>query len=197
MKTLLIALLATTALASTQALANTSDCAAEITAAVTAVNTSGPVRMDGKMVTPMGEVQLDAEVVPPGNVHMTTTVGGQPMEMIIIGDESWMKTDGGWMPMGAADTTLPSSFGAPGLEQLKTITAEQCLGTQTINGVELLAYTFNMDQAGAPGTNVLYADPATKRAVHIESNADAGNGQTLSMIVSYEYDASITVVAPL
>jgi hypothetical protein len=67
------------------------------------------------------------------------------MEMITIGDMSWMNAGGMWVAMPADDTGAPTAGTSAGFEMPEDISANMVLvGTEVVNGITCDHYTFDV-----------------------------------------------------
>ena len=98
-------------------------------------------KMDG-----MGQTEIKSQVdyVAPDRYHIQYLGGtGAGLEMIMIGNQSFMKTNGKWTKMpgdnNASIPTLRDSFTEQGLKTLEDVKFE---GEETVDGKPALAYTY-------------------------------------------------------
>lgn len=169
------------------------DCREDIKTILASSLTSGPYAMD--MTSEAGGLTLTAEVVLPSAMHSKTVVAGTASEMTVLDGKAWMNMGTGWtaLPDNTADAMM-AGFQAAN-DMLDSITAEECLGTQTVDGRDLLAFRYDITMATLLTKSTMYADPATKLPVILETQSEVGGKSTDTRAV-YRYDPSIKIVAP-
>lgn len=94
----------------------------------------------------MGQTEIKSQVdyVAPDRFHVTYTGGtGAGMEMIIIGNQTYMRSGGAWskspVASGGSIPTLRDSFTEEGL---KTLTEPKFEGEETVDGKPAYVYSF-------------------------------------------------------
>lgn len=171
------------------------DCLEDIKTILASSLTSGPYAME--MTSESGDFSIMAEVVPPSAMHSKNVVAGTTSEMTVLDGKAWSDagTGRGW-------TALPDSVAAAAMAgfqaadiMLDSITAVECLGTQTIDGRDLLAFRYEMTMSAVATKSTMYADPATRLPVIVETQSDVGGKSTDTRAV-YRYDPTIKIVAP-
>lgn len=169
------------------------DCREDIKTILASSLTSGPYAME--MTSESGDFSIVAEVVPPSAMHSKNVVAGTTSEMTVLDGKAWSDAGSGW-------TALPDSVAAAAMVgfqaadiMLESITAEECLGTQTINGRDLLAFRYQMTMSATTTKATMYADPATRLPVIVETQSEVGGKSTDTRAI-YRYDPTIKVVAP-
>lgn len=168
------------------------DCLGDIKDILNRSMASGPYAMS----VDSPEMKMTSNVVPPGGFHSTIETGGMKQEMIVLDGKAWSNMAGqGWTAMPeavAAQITTTVLNVAAMNEQIK---APECLGTQNVDGRDLLAFKYDMSMMGVDSTNQLFVDPATGLPAIVETKATVG-GQTSETKAVYRYDPSITISPP-
>ena len=97
--------------------------------------------MDGMGQTP---IQSKVEYAAPDRFHITYLGGtGAGIEMIMIGDQMFMKTGGKWSKMPTANkTSIPTLRDSFTEEGLKTLTDVKFEGEESVDGTAALAYSY-------------------------------------------------------
>lgn len=172
------------------------DCKAEVEAMLLNASNTGPARIRVETDSSIGQFTVTGEIIPTGKSHIVIDFPGQQMEVISIGDEAWLKTGAEWTVAGPELIAATAGFSGTDLQMLAGLSEPQCLGMQTIEGVELLGYSFAYALEGITSTNLVYIDPATKFPARMESDIAAG-GDAGKSVMTYEYDPTITITAPV
>ena len=169
------------------------DCLEEIKTILASSLTSGPYAMD--MTSEAGGLAIAAEVVPPNAMHSKTVVSGTTSEVTVLDGKAWMNMGTGWtaLPDTTADAMMAGFTAAEAM--LDSVTGEECLGTQTVDGRDLLAFRYDITMATVLTKSTMYADPTTRLPVILETQSEVGGKSTDTRAV-YRYDPTITVVAP-
>ena len=189
-----LAFLATAAaFAATPALAD--PCVDEIKAAMGKAMTSGPMRMESTITGPTS-MSMKGEIVPPANMHAVVDAGGQVIEMTILDGKAWMNMAGIWteLPAAAAEQ-MAAGFNMADTSALDAMTDAKCNGTTTVDGKELLSYSWNLDVDGSSTVNRAFVDPASGAPTRMETDVTAA-GAVTNVVVDYAYDPAVTVTAP-
>jgi len=189
-----LASLATAApFAATPALAD--PCVDEIKAAMGKAMTSGPMRMESTITGPTS-MSMKGEIVPPANMHAVVDTGGQVIEMTILDGKAWMNMAGIWteLPAAAAEQ-MAAGFNMADTSALDAMTDPKCNGTTTVDGKELLSYSWNLDVDGSSTVNRAFVDPASGAPTRMETDVTAA-GAVTNVVVDYAYDPAVTVTAP-
>jgi outer membrane lipoprotein-sorting protein len=145
------------------------------------------------------EIKQQVDYVAPDRYHVMYQGGNAAgMELIYIGNDSYMKTGGGkWakMPGGnaAAIPNLRDSFTEAGL---KTLTEVKFEGEDTANGKPALVYTYkNQTIVGNnPFSSKIWIGKESGLPVKIV--VDYFNGMLKQMTVNYDTDSPVTIEAP-
>lgn len=171
------------------------DCLEDIKTILANSLTSGPYAME--MTSEAGGMTINAEVVPPKAMRSKTVVADTTMEVTVLDGKAWMDMGQGegWtaLPDTMADTMMAGFQGAA--EMLDSVTAEECLGTQNVDGRDLLAFKYDITMSSVLSKSTMYVDPASRLPVILDSVSDVGGTRTDTRAV-YRYDPTITVVAP-
>src|SRR5258706_7927483 len=148
----------------------------------------------------MGQTEIKSQVdyIAPDRFHIIYLGGtGAGMEMIMIGNQSFMKTNGKWTKMdgdnNASIPTLRDSFTEEGL---KTLTDVKFEGEETVDGKPALAYTYkNVTPKGAyPFSAKIWVGKASGLPMKIV--VEYSNGTRKLMTVEYDTETIVTIEAP-
>ena len=193
MRISLASLATAAAFAATPALAD--PCVDEIKAAMGKAMTSGPMRMESTITGPTS-MSMKGEIVPPANMHAVVDAGGQVIEMTILDGKAWMNMAGIWteLPAAAAEQ-MAAGFNMADTSALDAMTDAKCNGTTTVDGKDLLSYSWNLDVDGSSTVNRAFVDPASGAPTRMETDVTAA-GAVTNVVVDYAYDPAVTVTAP-
>lgn len=149
----------------------------------------------------MGQTEIKSQVnyVDPDRFHVTYLAGtGAGMELIMIGNQSFMKTGGKWskMPGDSAASTpnLRDSFTEEGLKTLDDVKFE---GDDTVDGQSASVYTYkNVTPKGSfPFSAKMWVSKESGLPVKIV--ADYTNGVLKQMTVIYDTKTPVTIESPM
>ena len=149
----------------------------------------------------MGQAEIKQQVdyVAPDRYHVTYTAGPIPgMELIMIGNQSFMKTGGKWSKMpgdgNASMPTLRDSFTEEGLKSLSDVKSE---GDDTVDGKAAFVYSYkNKTPKGDFGFNCkMWVDKQTGIPLKIYATYD--NGVLKNMTVNYDTESKVTIEPPV
>jgi hypothetical protein len=168
------------------------DCLGDIKDVVSRSMTSGPYSMS----VDTADMKMTSNVVPPASFHSTMEMEGMSQEMIIVDGKAWSNMAGqGWTAMPGAVAAQVTSTVLNAVAMADQITAPECLGMQSVDGRDLLAFKYDMSMMGVDSANTLYVDPGTKLPAIMQTTATIG-GQTTETKASYRYDPAITISPP-
>ena len=165
------------------------DAKAAIGAALEALDKNGPYRMtitalseDGGLVT--------LDVVPPDRSWYKGSVDGKPVEVIDIGNTSYMlDMDGTWQTSTITDESTSDMLMDPAM--LNALTNVEILPPENLNGTSTTVYSF-VDPASPDVKVTLWVSEDKGRPVQMQM---ATSDETVLYVI--EYDASIKVVPPV
>lgn len=149
----------------------------------------------------MGQTEIKSQVdyVAPDRFHVTYLGGtGAGIELIMIGNQMYMKSDGKWTRShgnpGASIPTLRDSFTEEGLKSLSEPKFE---GEETIDGKPAFVYSFkNVTPKGDFGFNCkMWVGKQSGLPLKIYATYD--NGVLKNMTVNYDTDSPVTIEAPI
>jgi len=173
------------------------DCGEDIKAVMTLATSSGPYRMETQVKAASGDMTMTGEMVPPAAIRTKTVIGGMTQEMVFVDGRGWMNTAGSWSELPAEVAgQMSAAVKATGPDMLAGITAPQCLGTQSVDGRDYLAFSFDYAVSGINTSTTIYADPATRRPAKLVSSSEVA-GQKTETAITYTYDPAIRITAPL
>lgn len=153
-------------------------------------------KMDGVGQT---EIKSQVDYVAPDRFHVKYLAGtGAGMEMIMIGNQTYMKTGGSWSKMpGNTNSTIPTlrdSFTGEGLKTLSDVKYE---GSDAVDGKSALVYTYkNVTPKGDfPFTSRMWVAKDTGLPMKIV--VDYTNGVLKQMTVNYDTESPVTIEPPI
>lgn len=193
MRISLASLATAAAFAATPVLAD--PCVDEIKAAMGKAMTSGPMRMESTIsgATPMS---MKGEIVPPANMHAVVDTAGQVIEMTILDGKAWMNMAGAWMELpAAAAEQMTAGFNMANTDALDSMTDAKCNGTTSVNGKDVLSYSWNLAVNGSSTVTRAFVDPASGAPTRMETDVTA-QGTVTNVVVDYTYDPTVTITAP-
>lgn len=145
------------------------------------------------------EIKQQVDFVAPDRFHVTYLAGVAPgMEIITIGDQSYMKTGGKWSKMpGGPNTSTPNLRDSFTEEGLKTLSDVKFEGEDTVDGKPGLVYTYkNVTPKGSfPFSAKMWV--GARSGVPIKIVVDYTNGVLKQMTVNYDTESPVTIEAPI
>lgn len=159
----------------------------------------------------------------PDNFQIETEAMGNKMQIISVGADTFLQTGGKWQKappsvnMGQMMSSWREMFNSEKMAAFKNI---QFAGKETINGKELSAYTYEIDQQAAMPDEVkkqmseemlkkmaevksenkakIWIDRATNLPARMEMTMNVSQPQpmTQKMLVNYRYDEAVKIEAP-
>ncbi len=149
----------------------------------------------------MGQTEIRSQVdyVAPDRFHVTYSGGtGAGMEMIIIGNQTYMRSGGAWskspVASGGSIPTLRDSFTEEGL---KTLTEPKFEGEETVDGKPAYVYSFkNKTPKGEYGFNCKMW-VGKQSGVPMKIYATYDNGVLKNMTVNYDTETPVKIEPPL
>lgn len=189
-------------------------CKDEVATALERQRHTSGFRMDTKMLSEDGLVNMRVEYVLPDRMRqvVTSTVEPKPVETILIGRDAWTKIEGEpWRPLhpeiaDALHAQMKETLG----DETGPLGDFECLGKQPVDGKGYLAYRGENEQPGpkniTPGeaekpklpdrpVRVIFVDPVTGLpARSIYGRADKLERPIFEAI--YSYPADLKVDAP-
>lgn len=153
-------------------------------------------KMDGVGQT---EIKSQVDYVEPDRFRVNYLAGtGSGMEMIMIGNDSYMKTGNSWSKMPSSGNssipTLRDSFTEDGLKTLSDVKFE---GSDTVDGKPALIYSYkNVTPKGDfPFTAKMWVGKDT--GVPMKIYAEYSNGVLKNMTVVYDTETPVTIEPPI
>jgi len=148
----------------------------------------------------MGQTEIKQQVdyVAPDRYHVMYQGGNAVgMELIYIGNDSYMKSGPKWTKMpGGNATAIPNLRDSFTEQGLKTLTDVKFEGEDTANGKSCLVYTYkNQTPVGAyPFSCKMWVDKAS--GIPVKNVIDYTNGMLKQMTVNYDTETPVTIEAP-
>lgn len=152
-------------------------------------------RMEGVGQT---EIKSQVEYAAPDRYHVKYLGGtGGGMEMIWIGQNSYMNLNGKWTKMPATNTSIPTlrdSFTDEGLKTLTDVTFE---GEDTVDGKPAFAYGYKnvTPEGNYPFTSKIWI--AQDTGVPMKIYVEYANGTLKNMTVTYDIESKVTIEPPV
>jgi len=145
------------------------------------------------------EIKSQVDYVAPDRFHVKYLGGtGAGMELIMIGNQSFMKTGNSWNKMpGDGNSSIPTLRDSFTEEGLKTLTDAKFEGTDTIDGKDALIYSYkNVTPKGDfPFTCKMWVGKETGLPMRIY--AEYSNGVLKNMTINYDTETPITIEPPI
>ena len=168
------------------------DCLSDIKDVLNRSMTSGPY----SLTVESPRMRATSDVVPPGNLHSTMEIGGKSQEVIVIDGKGWSKLAGAaWTEMPATAASQASATIGSTAAMDAAMSAPECLGPQTIDGRDLIAFKYDMTIGGVRAANQLFVDPATGLPAVIQSKISIGD-RVSETKTTYRYDPAISISPP-
>jgi hypothetical protein len=149
----------------------------------------------------MGQTEIKSQVdyVAPDRYHIMYLGGtGAGMEMIMIGNQSFMKTGGKWSKMpGNSNGSIPTLRDSFTDEGLKTLSDVKFDGEDTVDGKPAYAYSYkNVTPVGNyPFSSKIFIGRETGLPMKIV--VDYSNGVLKQMTVNYDTESPVKIEAPI
>ncbi len=153
-------------------------------------------KMDG-----MGQTEIKSQVdyVAPDRYHISYFAGtGAGMEIIMIGNQTYMKTGGKWSKSpGGSNSAIPTLRDSFTDEGLKTLSDAKFEGNDTVDGKPALVYSYkNVTPKGDyPFSSKIWVGTQTGLPIKIVVNYD--NGVLKQMTVNYDTESKVTIEPPV
>ena len=144
------------------------------------------------------ELKSKVEYAAPDRYHVKYVGGtGAGMELIWIGKESYMNTNGKWTKMPGSNTSMPTLRDSFTEEGLKTLTDVKFEGEDTVDGKPALAYSYkNVTPVGNyPFTSKIWI--AKNTGVPMKIYVEYTNGTLKNMTVNYDTESKVTIEPPI
>lgn len=151
-------------------------------------------KMDG-----MGQTEIKSQVdyVAPDRYHISYLAGtGAGMEMIMIGNDMYMKSGAKWTKSPGNASAIPTLRDSFTEEGLKTLTGTKFEGEDTVDGKPALVYSYkNVTPKGGFGFNCkMWVSTQTGLPMKIVATYD--NGVLKQMTVNYDTESKVTIEPP-
>ncbi len=148
----------------------------------------------------MGQTEIKSQVdyVAPDRFHVTYLGGtGAGIEMIMIGDQMYMKSGGKWTKSPGNAGSIPTLRDSFTEEGLKSLTDPKFEGEETIDGKPAYVYSFkNKTPKGDFGfTCKMWVGKQSGVPMKIYATYD--NGVLKNMTVNYDTESKVTIEPPI
>lgn len=170
-----------------------------IRTAMRAQVSGGPYHVEGTDISDAGTVHMTADVIPPDQIHGSVELDGTTSQLIITGGQLWSNQGEGWSDPVAGDmvlTVLQQYLNDPD-SGVMTITNEQFVGVDTVNGAPTWLYRFTQQFPEMDSTHEvqLWVEITTGLPLKLESVGEVfGIHSTTTQLITY--DDSITISPP-
>jgi outer membrane lipoprotein-sorting protein len=145
------------------------------------------------------EIKSQVDYAAPDRFHVKYLAGtGAGMEMIVIGNESFMKTGNSWSKMpGSGNSSVPTLRDSFTEEGLKTLTDVKFEGSDTVDGKPALIYSYkNVTPKGDfPFTSKMWVSKDTGLPMKIY--VEYSNGVLKNMTVNYDTESPVSIEPPI
>lgn len=153
-------------------------------------------KMDGVGQT---EIKSQVDYVAPDRFHVKYLAGtGAGMELIMIGDQSFMKTGNSWSKMpGGGNSSVPTLRDSFTEEGLKTLSDVKFEGSETLDGKPAIIYSYkNVTPKGDfPFTSKMWVSKETGLPMKIYVEYE--NGVLKNMTINYDTETPVSIEAPI
>lgn len=152
-------------------------------------------KMDGEGQTP---IKSQVDYVAPDRYHVTYLGGnGAGMELIYIGNQSYIKTGGKWTKMPGNAQAIPKLRDSFTEEGLKTLSDVKFEGDDSVDGKPALLYSYkNVTPVGSyPFTSKIWIGKDT--GVPMKIYVEYSNGMLKNMTVNYDTESPVKIEAPI
>lgn len=179
------------------------DCSKDVLAAVEKQRSSKAFRVSMTQGTVEGPVDMTVDYLPPDRMLQTVTAKHMagPQQTMLVGTRAFAGSDGAYeelLPQFAQSVVseMANAVGKP--DHMGTF---ECVGKQTVDGKELLAYRA-VDKDAKPGANpdeslarTIYVDPDSGLPAYNIVAAVSGKGEP-ALKVTYSYPTDLVIEAP-
>ncbi|MBR2535606.1 MAG: hypothetical protein IKE66_05990 [Hyphomicrobium sp.] len=179
------------------------DCSKDVLAAVEKQRSSKAFRVSMTQGTVEGPVDMTVDYLPPDRMLQTVTAKHMagPQQTMLVGTRAFAGSDGAYeelLPQFAQSVVseMANAVGKP--DHMGTF---ECVGKQTVDGKEFLAYRA-VDKDAKPGANpdetlarTIYVDPANGLPAYNIVAAVSGKGEP-ALKVTYSYPTDLVIEAP-
>lgn len=126
-----------------------------------------------------------------------TDATGAAMEMIIIGDQSFIKEGDSWKPTPAGLSTPPTYRNSFSDEVLKSLSDAKFEGEQTVDGKPALVYSYKIVTlvGNFPVTAKMWI--AKNSGLPMKSYFEYSSGVLKNMMVTFDTESPVTIEPPI
>ena len=154
-------------------------------------------KMEG---TGQTEMKSQVDYAEPDRFHVKYLAGtGAGMELIMIGNQTYMKNGGSWskMPRNNGSSSVPSLRDSFTEEGLKTLSDVKFEGNETVDGKAALIYSYkNVTPVGNyPFSSKIWI--GRDSGVPIKIVVDYPSGPLKQMTVNYDTETPVTIELPI
>jgi hypothetical protein len=144
------------------------------------------------------EIKSQVDYAAPDRFHVKYLGGtGAGMELIYVGNDSYMKTGDKWNKMPGDAKSIPTLRDSFTEEGLKTLTDVKFEGNDTVDGKPALVYSYkNVTPVGAyPFSSKIWIGKDTGLPMKIF--VEYTNGVLKNMTVNYDTESPVTIEPPI
>ncbi len=153
-------------------------------------------KTDGVGDTP---IKSKIDYIAPDRYHVTYIAGtGAGMEMIMIGNQSYMKTEGrSWTKMPGDAKSIPNLRDSYTEEGMKTMTDIKYEGEESVDGKPALVYSYkNVSPVGNyPFSSKMWVAKST--GLPLKIYVEYSNGVLKNMTINYDTESPVTIEPPI
>ncbi len=128
--------------------------------------------------------------------HTTLQGTSADGEEIRIGDKVYIKLNGGSWTAASQSSQPGVDFTQLAAMLASSLTDIQSTGSENLNGVDTLSYTFSVSLGGSTGTGKVWIGAADGFVYRVDLSSVV-QGVTLSETLTYEYNIQVTIEAPI
>ena len=148
----------------------------------------------------VGETSFKQHVdyVAPDRYHYTySDATGAATEMIIIGDQSYIKEGDAWKPTPAGQSAPPTLRNSYSDEVMKTLSDVHFDGEETLNGKPALVYSYHamMLVGNFPVAEKIWI--AKNSGLPLKSDIENPSGVVKHMTITFDTDSPVTIEPPI
>jgi outer membrane lipoprotein-sorting protein len=124
---------------------------------------------------------------------------GAAMEMIIIGDQSYLKSGDSWTKTPTGQSSIPTLRAAFSDEALKTVSDVKFEGEQTVDGKPAFVYSYKMVTpiGNLPVALKMWVAKNSGLPMRTYVENSSGVGVVKNMTVTYDTESPVTIESPI
>lgn len=203
-------LMATALILAGTAAAAAASCKDEVASALERQRKSSAFRMETKMLSEQGLVDMTVDYVLPDRMRqvISSTADPEPVETVLVGNFAWSRRKGEpWTPLNPQLTSaLIRQLGETLGDEAGAIGDFECLGKKPVDGRDMLAYQGENEKPGSKEKSpklpnrpvrIIYVDPITGLPMRsVFARADKLDKPIFQATYSYPIDLKIEAPKP-